>query len=153
MSTTAAEVSQHSQAQHSSFGCGFVPLFQLTSAPAAGRWALRGTLRSPSCQVRGRAGSMAKEQPEKQLVLHISHCWAGGSSPHAPSHSFMLHRRADGCLQQWSASTAALPGLWSPVGCSTLELFSSFCFGFVFGFGLLVVCTFPRNLFWGFVCF
>lgn len=129
MSTTAAEVSQHSQVQHSSFGCGFVPLFQLTSAPAAGRWALRGTLRSPSCQVRGRAGSMAKEQPEKQLVLHISHCWAGGSSPRAPSHSFMLHSRADGCLQQWSASTAALPGL-EPCGMFYIRAFFKLSFRF-----------------------
>lgn len=101
MSTTAAEVSQHSQVQHSSFGCGFVPLFQLTSAPAAGRWALRGTLRSPSCQVRGRAGSMAKEQPEKQLVLHISHCWAGGSSPRVPFlHASQESRRVPSAVER-----------------------------------------------------
>lgn len=60
--------------------------------------------------------------------------------------------------EQTGAFSSGAPALllspgWSPVGCSTLELFSSFRFGFVFGFGLLEVCAFPRNLFWGFVCF
>lgn len=39
-------------------GLGFVPLFQLTSAPAEGRLAPRGTRHSPRCQVRDGAGSL-----------------------------------------------------------------------------------------------
>lgn len=60
MSTTTTEKNSVSTESDAPIfiGLGFVPLFQLTSAPAEGRLAPRGTRRSPRCQVRDGAGSL-----------------------------------------------------------------------------------------------
>jgi len=141
-SSSTVEASRQSQSRNiDRLRCA--PLFQLMSVPAGGRSALRGTRRSPRSQVpewgslaRGTcwrwtralpAPAPAQGRRKPGCSSQPSRCWAGESSPRAPSCSSVLRcrtsRSLEGVGHQHPLPSPGHSGESSPRGCFTLELF------------------------------